>query len=83
MTYRPMTRTIPREEYYGLMGMITNRDSMTRKGQYLTNMRMLDDDMQPTQKMAEVRWILADSYMNNCLFQVDNAGNAILLIRGE
>lgn len=48
-----------------------------------TSVWMLDDEFQPTQNMASIRWIMTDSLINYRIFQVDNAGDAIQLIRGD
>jgi hypothetical protein len=42
---------------------------------------MLDDDFQPTQCMAEIRWMYAENNYGIQMFQVDNAGDAILLVK--
>lgn len=83
-TYRPKTRTIPRHEFNGIFDRI-QEEAPIRKGEgfYDTSIWMLDDEFQPTQNMASVRWIMNDSVADATIFQVDNAGDAILLIRGD
>lgn len=52
-----------------------------QNGRAGTTVFMLDGDFLPTQNMASIRWIMTDSPYDCHLFQVDGAGDAILLKR--
>jgi hypothetical protein len=41
---------------------------------------MLDDEFQPTQNMAEIRWVYAENNYGYQLFQVDGVGTAVLIV---
>lgn len=45
-----------------------------------TRVWLLDDDMQPTQCMAAVRWIMTENPFDYRILQVDGAGDAIVLL---
>ena len=75
------TRAIPEREYYALLNKIFNSAGLGRG--YSTAFAMLTDDFLPTQCMAEVRYMAWDNAYDCGLFQIDNAGDAILLVRTE
>jgi hypothetical protein len=78
----PKTRSIPEEEYDALADRIYKSQPVTKEGSYLgLSVWMLDDDFQPTQCMAEIRWMYAENNYGIQMFQVDNAGDAILLVK--
>ena len=46
-----------------------------------TRVWMLDDEFLPTQNMASIRWIMTSNRDDCQIFMIDNAGDAIQLIR--
>lgn len=78
---KPQTRKIPEREYMALLYKVIDAGGGTRG--YSTNFAMVTDDFLPTQCMAEVRYMAWDNAHDCGLFQVNNAGTAVLLLREE
>lgn len=79
---KPKTRKIPEREYDALTEMIYKKAQPVIPSPVAgTSVFMLDSDFLTTQSMAEIRWIMTDSPYDTRLFQIDGAGDAILLIR--
>jgi hypothetical protein len=83
MTTKTKTRKITWDEYEAIFKRIFMCPRIVGTYSTETSVWMLDDEFQPTQNMASIRWIVTDSYLDVHIFQVDNAGDAILLIRGD
>lgn len=76
------TRKIPDEEYDALANRISRCQALEGGSTYSgPHIWMLDDEFEPTQCMAAIRWMYAENYYGLQMFQVDNAGDAILLVR--
>lgn len=74
-------RKIPEEEYEALVHRISRCERVVQGGAYLgLNVWMLNDEFEPTQNMAEVRWVYAENNYGYELFKVDNTGIAVQLI---
>lgn len=79
---KTQTRRISEREYEALVNRIEDCPRLVWGSAYLgLHVWMLDDEFQPTQRMAEVRWIYAENNYGYELFQVDNAGTAVLLTK--
>ena len=78
---KPKTRTIPNEELEALIEKLFEvkpvYDIDDREG---FGFRMVSGDFEPTQNMAEARWVMIDSLDYTLVFQVDGVNDAILLI---
>lgn len=84
MPYRPKTRVMPEAEYEALANKIYRGVApLTTGWAASTKVFMCDSDFVPTQTLADVRWIMTDNPYDMRLFQVDAAGDAILLTRGD
>jgi hypothetical protein len=78
----PKTRTMPEEAYDALADRIYKSQPVAKGSPYLgLSVWMLDDEFQPTQCMTAIRWMYAENNYGIQMFQVDNAGDAILLIK--
>jgi len=78
---KKQTRTIPEREYEALLYKVI--DAGGGGYGYSTTFVMVTDDFLPTQCMAEVRYMAWDNAHDCGLFQIDNAGTAVWLLRGE
>jgi hypothetical protein len=81
MTHKTKTRAIPETEYLALLYKVIDAAGHGRG--YETKFAMITDDFLPTQCMAEVRYMAWDNAHDCGLFQIDNAGDAILLVRKD
>lgn len=78
------TRTLPEAEYNALWDKVVRTvPPVASNGGPFTSVFMATGDFEPTQNLADVRWIATDSQMDRHLFQVDSAGDAILLAEGD
>ena len=79
---KPKTRKMDGEEYDALADRIYRSQPVTKESSYLgLSVWMLDDEFQHTQCMTAIRWMYAENNYGIQMFQVDNAGDAILLIK--
>ena len=78
---KQQTRKIPEREYEALLHKVI--DAGGGGYGYSTKFVMVTDDFLPTQCMAEVRYMAWDNAYDCGLLQVDNAGTAVWLLRGE
>ncbi len=77
----PQTRKVPDIEYEALVNRIEKCPNVVSGSAYLgINVWMTDGEFQPTQNMAEIRWIYVENYYGRELLQVDGAGTAVQLI---
>jgi hypothetical protein len=83
MTFRPQTRAMPDEEYEALTAMLYHCPPVVQSSLVGTSIWMLDDDLMPTQTMAAVRWIMTDNHYDCNVFQIDNAGIAVQIVRED
>lgn len=78
---RPKTRTIPGAEYDAIAERIYKGvEPIAYKGSAGTAVFIVTGEFEPTQNLAEARWIMTDNPYDMHLLQVDGAGDAILLI---
>ena len=79
---KTQTRKIPEQEYEALVNRIYECTRVAQGSAYLgLSVWMLDDEFEPTQNMAEIRWIYAENNYGYQLFQVNGIGTAVLIIR--
>ena len=78
---KQQTRTIPEREYEAMLDKVI--DAGGDRYNVGTKFIMVTDDFLPTQCMAEVRYMAWDNAYDCGLLQVDNAGTAVWLLRGE
>ena len=75
------TRTMQEEEYDALAAQIYRSHAVVKEGQVGLSVWMLDDEFQPTQCMRAIRWMYAENEYGIQMFQVDNTGYAILIVK--
>ena len=78
---KTQTRKIPEKEYEALVNRIYGCTRVAQGSAYLgLSVWMLNDEFEPTQNMAEIRWIYAENNYGYQLFQVDGIGIAVQII---
>jgi hypothetical protein len=77
---KPKTRTIPRREWFALHMKVMENRAVISAMHPGTTFVMADSDFQPTQNMADCRFMAWDNQHDAGLMQVDGAGDAIVLI---
>jgi hypothetical protein len=71
-------RIVPYEEWNALHDMLRAVSPILQDGSS-TTVWMITGDLEPTQNLAEARWIMTDSQMDARIFQVDGIGDAIFI----
>ena len=76
---RTKTRRMPEAEYEALFDKLMEVKHVHSNGGPFTSFYMITGDFEPTQNMAETRWMVTNNAWDRLLFQVDQVGDAILL----
>jgi hypothetical protein len=78
--YARRSRYMNEDEYHALLVKVIASGCLIVKRPPFTNFTMVTGDFEPTQVLADVRFIAYDNSLDDALFQVDDAGDAVLLL---
>jgi len=81
MTFKPQYHKIDGDYHEALVDMVRRAVPKVADGGVGNTVYMATDDLEPTQNMAEVRWIVIDSMYDATVLRVDNDGIARPLMR--